>query len=327
MMEDVEDLSDAEEIEEMKDIKAEVQQNQSLSERFRKELEGYLNEMDAKTGSEGEALIDVPENFDAIVGAMTRDDLEGKAKKGEDQPWYEYIIQDHVNKKMDKDFKGRYYNLMENSEEAHIRKGMAEILMLDRQLWMLSKKSQIMANDEARSVPSTPGTGRHYQDRTFMTMKGSAPSPPSGSSSSRRSARPKSALRSERLSSRQVPQSPRATADGEISPHNHRENDIGEEDGIDGDSKYVKMSAQEQKKRLEELLSWDDSNLEDTLPFYSPDFETKTTEIDQRLEEFGHLDRLQDVKTMEADLQQLNNKDYLTQQVIDIISNSVADLT
>ncbi len=50
-------------------------ETQSLSSMFRKELESYLGDLDAKVDSEGKFLIKVPNNFDSIVGAMTREDL------------------------------------------------------------------------------------------------------------------------------------------------------------------------------------------------------------------------------------------------------------
>lgn len=338
-------------IEEMKEITAQVEKNQSLSERFRQELEGYLDELDHKKSSDGEALIEVPENFDNIVQAMTRDDLlptEANSKKdaGAATPWYECIIRDHVNKKLDKDFKGRYHKIFETSDEDHIRKGMAEILMLDRQLWMLSKKAQTLASDPDADVakappgstPTTPGSRRH--DRTFLTKYGTSPPKSSGTaassvggaSSSRN--RPRSGFQSSRRATPRgndaddpPPTTARSTnGGGEGGDDSDAAADDGTEDaelGKDGESmedmrralKTARMTEQEQAKRLEDLLSLDDDALQATFTYYPCELDAQVKAIDLELEQFGHLDRWQSTREIEEERKVIDSKDYLTQQV------------
>lgn len=345
-------------IEEMKEITAEVEKNQSLSERFRKELEGYLDELDHKKSSDGEALIEVPENFDNIVQAMTRDDLlsaEATSSSSKKEPgtgtgtaatpWYECIIRDHVNKKLDKDFKGRYHKIFETSEEDHIRKGMAEILMLDRQLWLLSKKAQTLASDPDADVaklppgstPTTPGSRRH--DRTFLTKYGASPPKSSGavaSSSNSSRNRPRSGFQSSRRATPRgggdndtdgpPPTTARSTLGNDEysgAPANeYDENNGPEDDNKDGESmedmrralKTARMTEAEQAKRLEDLLSLDDDTLQATFTYYPCELDAQAKAIDLELAQFGHLDRLQSTREIEEERKVIDSKDYLTQQ-------------
>jgi len=183
-----------------------VNENTSLTKLYREELEDYLDKVNSKMDSDGNALITVPKNFNDIVNAMTREDLlesenvenanisfgedEKIEDKGEKDPnsssrrtsnsklatayggmmkanWYKYLLEDSMNHAMNQEYEGRYSDILlskpnsrnkSNSkavvDEEQIKKGMAEIFYLDRELWKLNKQIKII-NSRPISSSST----------------------------------------------------------------------------------------------------------------------------------------------------------------------------
>ncbi len=156
-----------EELEQLDEVSQVVEENKSLSDQYRAELSTYLDKVDQQMDSEGKPLIVVPKNFNMIVNAMTRDDLydglpkdgnkqEGKQSDGssnklhnerhkehQNQPWYQYLLSDEIDKEMNKEYNGRYHGILDQehgNNTIKVKKGLAEILLLDRQLFLLSKK-------------------------------------------------------------------------------------------------------------------------------------------------------------------------------------------
>jgi hypothetical protein len=306
-----------EDIEEIKEISAEIERNQSLSERFRQELENYLTELDKKTTADGEALISKPPEFETIVNAMTREDLESKNVKGR-APWYDYLIQDHVNKKMDRDFQGRYHSLFESTSEEQIRRGMAEILMLDRKLWMLSKRA-VMLNEEtkqlAESVPPTPGSSRTTADRTFITKPKAEESesnhsvaklmsPPRNENTSKN--RPRSALKSGRKL---------------ITPRQENE-EIS--DKVDVSKEETEKMNEDQTQRIQSILQMNDDEFEKSFAYFPIEYHEEMQKVDEELIKFGRINRLEVIYPTEEE--EIDPSDYLAVQVSEPILILFLDL-
>ncbi|RYG97500.1 hypothetical protein EON65_52775, partial [archaeon] len=135
---------------ELDEMKREMKQAQSLSAQFRRELENYLGDMSSKVDSEGKALIEVPSNFNDIVKAMTREDLVGEERQ---KAWFSTLMQEAAEHEAKGEYGGRYKGIGNNAPEKKIKKGMAEIMLMDRQLWLLNKR--IKEIDEAARPTST----------------------------------------------------------------------------------------------------------------------------------------------------------------------------
>lgn len=274
-----------------------IEQGKSLSERFREELESYLTELEAKVSADGESLVSKPDNFDAIVNSMTREDLLDKTSIGGQPTWYDSMIQDHVSKKLDRDFHGRYHHVFSDSRDQKIRKGMAEILMLDRQLYQITKKAQQMANENiigpAESIPTTPGSVSSRQDRTFMTKHKTDDECFATSESSRKPS-------SDNQSPRRQPSPPRSAKKSGRKVAFQPPDDI-------------KMTKEQQQRRIEELLSMDDLTYESSLAYLDQEYLRDLQEIDETLAQFGHLDRLTPKEEPEKD-DPPQRDDYLAQR-------------
>ena len=113
---------------------------------LRNELSKYLEDMREKVGSDGDKLVHMSEEFDTVADAMTRQDL----LSDESAPWSKYLLGG------DKAFEtslgggeaGRYKGLSAAEEggdedaakEAKLRREMARMELLEKQLRLASKK-------------------------------------------------------------------------------------------------------------------------------------------------------------------------------------------
>jgi hypothetical protein len=198
-----------EELQQLHSVSHVVDENKSLSDRFRAELEGYLDTLGGKVDAEGRPLVSLPRNFEAVVNAMTRDDLHDQTSSTNDyddangdydnnlnseknsrsdnnndtdnnnasgfedrhrahrhQPWYEYLLSDAADNAMDNEYAGRYHSLLDTatkSQESKLKKGLAEILLLDRQLFQLTK--QVTALDDETGFQSKHSKAQHKNKR------------------------------------------------------------------------------------------------------------------------------------------------------------------
>jgi hypothetical protein len=105
---------------------------------LRKELSNYLESLPTKIDSEGNTLVSVPSNFDAIADAMSREDLVSNSEA----PWSKYLLASKFEEDLDREYGGRYKNFDDKKEveDVKLMKGLAEMQMLDNQLRALSKK-------------------------------------------------------------------------------------------------------------------------------------------------------------------------------------------
>jgi hypothetical protein len=343
----------------------EVKSNQSLSEMFRKELENYLGDMEAKVSSDGEKLIKVPENFETIVNAMTREDLfddeneestSGKGggdtgsssqkmekgsrkgapplppgqanlsqkfqdyqkmKKENKKSWYRYLMQDYISQDMNKEFEGRYDSLLAPADgrDEKVRKGLAEIFLLDRELFNLTKKAGALTDQTPRPLGTPLSTGRsgadtpgsRQFDRTFLTKHkaGSAASTP----------------RSQLGQVSPEGKKGRAVGQGKGLEGFDEEDDGGDEDGEGSAGAFVyrpyRQLSADQLRRIDELLAAeDDAAADPALSFYSPDDLAAQEQLDQQLAEFGRMDRLADGQgQLGKGFSKNDGNDYLRQQV------------
>lgn len=158
---DEEDLAYHELFEDAQKAVHDSEANQKRSQAVREELEAYIDSSNEKTGSDGQALIRIPSNFDTIVNSMNRDDLS--AGVSDEKPWSQYLLLDGLNADDDTEYNGRYNRTFHDTSEAKIQRGLAQIQLLDRQLQEASK----------RSVLITARTDDTEIDETFITNNNS----------------------------------------------------------------------------------------------------------------------------------------------------------
>jgi hypothetical protein len=169
----IEDMEEAEYASRLALLSA--QENQQESEAIRKELNAYIDDLTQKKDSHGSTLIKVPSNFGAIVDSMTREDVLGDiGGSGGAAPWSQYLLLDGLNAEGDSDFNGRYTHVFRDTPDTKIRRGLAQIEMLDRQLKEAAKRSSHEQDEknfgDTESVP----------DETFVTanrVRGYSPRP------------------------------------------------------------------------------------------------------------------------------------------------------
>jgi len=142
--------------------------NQKRSQAAREELEAYIDSSNERTGSDGQALFRKPSNFDTIVNSMNRDDLS--VGVGDEKPWSQYLLFDGLNAEDDSEYNGRYNRAFEDTSEAKIQRGLAQIQLLDRQLQEASKRSVVM----------TARTDETEIDETFLTNNNNGQRIPNG---------------------------------------------------------------------------------------------------------------------------------------------------
>lgn len=224
-------------------------------EEMRKELNTYL--LECRLDSEGKPLVHVPPNFQQVVEAMNRDDLFSV----EEKPWSKYLLQSSVSS--DKLFAGdlesssRYKDVINEDEpDRKIKKGLAEIYMLDRQLQDVSQR-------EKRS-----STNKVTMDRTFLTK-----------------ALQDSDSISEPASSARQPSASVLPLEKSIieQPDNRAKKGSS---SSDSKPKISGLSAEEEL-RVKRLL---DEGEDET--YGLAEYKEKNEAIDQLLSQFGRLDRL-----------------------------------
>jgi hypothetical protein len=140
-------------------------------DKMRQELLSFLDDSSKRKGSDGNLLISLPPNFDSVSNAMNRNDLIST----EETPWSKYLLSDHFDNDLEKDYGDRYRNVFEDTEN-NLQKGLAEIHMLDNQLSNMDKqdsflKAELLRSEEYSeySNSNTPRTSRSEYDTTFMT--------------------------------------------------------------------------------------------------------------------------------------------------------------
>lgn len=132
--------------------------NQRRSKAVREELEAYIDRASEMKGSDGSTLIRIPSNFETIVNSMNRDDLS--AETSEEKPWSQYLLLDGLNAEDDKEYNGRYARSFRDTPDVKIKRGLAQIQLLDRQLQEITRATH--AENE---------TGSPRADETFITTK------------------------------------------------------------------------------------------------------------------------------------------------------------
>eukprot|EP01039_Chlorochromonas_danica_P010507 gene10507-11638_t len=245
---------------ELREAMQTVAETQSLSAQFRAELESYLGHLDPQR---------LPQNFEEVVGAMTREDLLSSPSRTEktSEPWFQRLLRDQVDEEMNREFQGRYRGLLVSSSdhpnEDRIQRGLAEIMLLDRQLQALTSQSKaIEAQSEAPSSPASQSS-RSYS-HTFLTH------PQRGL-----------CLKEKVLSSR--------------SPRKEDDLKTAKEPVEDGKAAEGGEEGEEVDRiRLEELLSIDDQDLQRIYAYLPDYFYQENRRIDEALAQFDRLDRLQD---------------------------------
>eukprot|EP01032_Pedospumella_encystans_P010262 gene10262-12014_t len=132
--------------------------NQRRSKAVREELEAYIDRTSEMKGSDGSTLIRKPSNFETIVNSMNRDDLSAETSK--EKPWSQYLLLDGLNAEDDKEYNGRYARSFRDTPDVKIKRGLAQIQLLDRQLQEITRATH--AENE---------TGSPRADETFITTK------------------------------------------------------------------------------------------------------------------------------------------------------------
>jgi hypothetical protein len=169
----IEDMEEAEYASRLALLSA--QENQQESEAIRKELNAYIDDLTQKKDSHGSTLIKVPSNFGAIVDSMTREDVLGDiGGNGGAAPWSQYLLLDGLNAEGDSDFNGRYTHVFRDTPDTKIRRGLAQIEMLDRQLKEAAKRSSHEQDEKSF------GDTESVPDETFVTanrVRGYSPRP------------------------------------------------------------------------------------------------------------------------------------------------------
>lgn len=123
--------------------------SESEKKGFRDELSKYLTDMKEKVGSDGQKLVHMSDEFDTVAEAMTRQDL----LSDESAPWSKYLLSNDRAFEGTLSDAGRYDGLAseENDEaaakEAQIRKEMARMELLEKQLRAASKKDAFVRRE------------------------------------------------------------------------------------------------------------------------------------------------------------------------------------
>ena len=115
---------------------------------LREELSKYLVDLKDKKDSNGETLVQMSDDFDAVAAAMTREDL----LSNEAAPWSKYLLSNDQNFERNLDKGGRYSGLDQEGDKdakqaAQLRKAMARMELLEKQLENSSKKDVFVRNE------------------------------------------------------------------------------------------------------------------------------------------------------------------------------------
>ncbi len=115
---------------------------------LREELSKYLVDLKDKKDSNGENLVQMSDDFDAVAAAMTREDL----LSNEAAPWSKYLLSSDQSFEINLDKGGRYTGLDEKEGEeaiqaAQLRKAMARMELLEKQLENSAKKDTFVRNE------------------------------------------------------------------------------------------------------------------------------------------------------------------------------------
>jgi hypothetical protein len=343
----------------------------SLSDRFRKELEGYLDDLDKKVTDDGEKLIKKPRNFDSIVNAMSREDLfdeqteetvgkekqestvkrsesigtskkqvgkppkaamkmsESSSLKSQEQSketkknWYKYLLQDYINDNYNKEFDGRYSTLLvgtdeedqlaeskgggegekgeerkkktfeEMKKEEAIKKGLAEIFMLDRELYIISKKEgELSLQVDTSPRPETGTTSELGTPYSMLGSRGSNQPDPTFLTKNRSSSAATTPKATGRESIASISAGKKQREKEETERGIVEEESEDEEEGRINRNPYPKLT-EEQNKRIDELLLLDDDiEFEKKFAYFSKEDKEANKQLDAELEAYGRLTRL-----------------------------------
>lgn len=278
----------------------------SLTERereeMRKELNSYL--LECRLDSEGKPLVHVPPNFQQVVEAMNRDDLFSV----EEKPWSKYLLQSSVSSEKlfagDSESSSRYKDVINEDEpDRKIKKGLAEIYMLDRQLQDISQR-------ERRS-----STSKVTMDRTFLT----------------KALQDSDNISEPANSARQTTASVIPPEKSVIEQHDNKaKKALSSTASADSKPKTFGLSAEEEQ-RVKKLL--EDGEEEEEEAYGLAEYKEKNEAIDQLLSQFGRLDRLKssagdkdlfvrrkrnlisNPRPEEEEEGEAEKRDYLTEQV------------
>ncbi|KAJ1415497.1 hypothetical protein B484DRAFT_159537 [Ochromonadaceae sp. CCMP2298] len=236
---------------------------------LRDELNEYINSLKEKKGSDGQALIRIPSNFETIVHSMNREDLT--EKESGDRPWSHYLLLDGLNAEEDQEYQGRYNHVFSETKDVKIERGLAQIQLLDRQLKSAARKGASRGDEGGGE-----GEGS-LPDRTFITK----PSSSSGASSPMTG-------RSQ-LSSREAPsgsgtsRSMKSAAATILAEQRHLQYETAA-----GKKQHKLSTAAEQDRRLRVLLSED---ADEGMPYLDQQLERELREVEAKLAPFGRLQR------------------------------------
>lgn len=134
-----------------------VKEHQGHILALRQELSEYVEDLNGRKDADGNSFLKMPSNFDAIVCSMTREDINIEPENGI-PPWSQYLLLDSLNAESDADYNGRYAKVFSDTPDVKIKRGLAQIEMLDRQLRDASKKTPSIDPDDVDV------------DQTFVTI-------------------------------------------------------------------------------------------------------------------------------------------------------------
>ena len=127
--------------------------NNRIRDEIYAELSHYSEELSKKLSADGSPLIKFPANFNNIVECMNYKDLTS-----EENNWAHYLLASDFNF-LGKKEELRYKDLLQDPPEIQIKRGLAQIQLLDRQL-------QNISNSERKEIRNI---SLENEDDTFIT--------------------------------------------------------------------------------------------------------------------------------------------------------------
>ena len=271
--------------------------------RMRQELSMFLTESMAKVDSEGNSLISMPDNFDAVVDAMNRDDVVST----DERPWSKYLLSS-ANELggFEKSFTDRYNDFIDDTKETKVQIGLAEIHLLDKQLGLLLRKEAILSHQDQSETQTDDGSETLLTNRSNVTTPRSVMSKRDATFLTRTNKTSTVGARSEKSS----PSSPKRTS---VYSEANEDTDHYEQrdyDKDDDDSKKKKRNknflkqnidrlgsksllSKEEDDRVRQLLEDDVENQPNLQEYgYTLDLLEYDKQLDAELVSYGHLDRL-----------------------------------
>ena len=157
MSEEEDDILFQEAFDESQKALQEANLSSNQMETLRNDLESYVQLLSLKIDSNGQKLITIPTNFEAISQAMTRDDLFGNEnnENSNKNQWSKCLFNKQFNKEFDR---GRYNKILQTSDKVDNEKidsGLAEIHLLDSQLKLASKRATKINREIDDQIDST----------------------------------------------------------------------------------------------------------------------------------------------------------------------------